>query len=60
VGDIRHCVADIGLAERLMNYRPEVDMSNGMEELVAWLATATAVDRVVEASAELQRRGLTL
>ena len=60
VGDIRHCVADVGLAERLMGYRPEVDMSNGMTELVEWLATTSAVDRVVEASAELQRRGLTL
>ncbi|WP_036142652.1 NAD-dependent epimerase/dehydratase family protein [Luteibacter sp. 9135] len=60
VGDIRHCVADISLAERLIGFRPEVDMDRGMEELVGWLATTSAVDRVVEASAELHRRGLTL
>jgi dTDP-L-rhamnose 4-epimerase len=60
VGDIRHCVADIGSAERLMGYRPQVPIDQGMEELVEWLSTATAVDRVVEASDELHRRGLTL
>jgi dTDP-L-rhamnose 4-epimerase len=60
VGDIRHCVADISLAERLIGYRPEVDIDRGLEELVGWLDTASAVDRVVEASAELHRRGLTL
>lgn len=60
VGDIRHCVADIGLAERLLGYRPQVSIDDGLTELVDWLGTATAVDRVVEASAELHRRGLTL
>jgi dTDP-L-rhamnose 4-epimerase len=60
VGDIRHCVADIALAERLIGYRPSVGIDEGMEELVGWLATTTAVDRVVEASEELHRRGLTL
>ncbi|MGE7136625.1 NAD-dependent epimerase/dehydratase family protein [Luteibacter sp. NPDC031894] len=60
VGDIRHCVADIGLAERLIGYRPQVGIEDGLAELVEWLGTATAVDRVVEASAELHRRGLTL
>jgi dTDP-L-rhamnose 4-epimerase len=60
VGDIRHCVADITLARDLIGYEPQVRIDAGLEELVAWLAGATAVDRVVEASAELHRRGLTL
>jgi len=60
VGDIRHCVADIAFAERAIGYRPAIGIDEGLAELVEWLATASAVDRVVEASAELHRRGLTL
>lgn len=60
VGDIRHCMADIGLARRELDYEPRVSLAEGLDELVAWMPGALAVDRVVEASAELQRRGLTL
>ena len=37
---------------------PEVAFEEGLEELVAWLADATAIDRVDEATEELARRGL--
>ncbi|MDF3983237.1 NAD-dependent epimerase/dehydratase family protein [Luteibacter sp. PPL201] len=60
VGDIRHCVADISLARRDLGYEPNVGLQQGLEELVAWLPGAIAVDRVAEASDELHRRGLTL
>ena len=59
-GDIRHCFADISLAEELLGYRPRVSLADGMAELVAWLEEQTAVDRVDSAVEELARRGLQL
>ena len=60
VGDIRHCFADIAKAERVLGYRPQVTLDDGMGELAAWLAGQAAVDRVAQASAELSARGLTV
>ncbi len=60
VGDIRHCFADIGQAQRLLGYRPRVRLDDGLAELVDWLATQTASDQFEAASAELARRGLRL
>jgi dTDP-L-rhamnose 4-epimerase len=60
VGDIRHCFADISTAERLLGYRPQVSFEEGLSELTGWLATQRADDRVIEASNELERRGLTV
>jgi dTDP-L-rhamnose 4-epimerase len=58
-GDIRYCVADIGKARRLLGYEPRVAFEAGMQELVGWLATQTAQDRVPIAAAELASHGLT-
>ncbi|HET7371541.1 MAG TPA: NAD-dependent epimerase/dehydratase family protein [Gammaproteobacteria bacterium] len=60
VGDIRHCFADISRARQALGYEPEVTLDDGLADMAAWLATAQAVDRVAEASAELVSRGLTL
>ncbi|HZY17911.1 MAG TPA: SDR family NAD(P)-dependent oxidoreductase [Ramlibacter sp.] len=60
VGDIRHCFADIGKAQRVLGYQPQVTLDDGMAELAAWLAGQAAVDRVAQASAELSARGLTV
>ncbi|HET7587124.1 MAG TPA: NAD-dependent epimerase/dehydratase family protein [Gammaproteobacteria bacterium] len=60
VGDIRHCFADISRAREALGYEPEVTLDDGLADMAAWLATAQAVDRVAEASAELVSRGLTL
>jgi dTDP-L-rhamnose 4-epimerase len=58
VGDIRHCLADIGLARRVLGFQPRIDLASGLTELASWLATQTAVDRVDEMRAELTNRGL--
>jgi dTDP-L-rhamnose 4-epimerase len=58
-GDIRYCYADIGKARRLLGYGPRVTFEAGMRELVGWLATQKAEDRVAVATAELAARGLT-
>ena len=60
VGDIRHCFADIGLAGELLGYAPQVELADGLTELVDWLAGQRAFDRVEAAGQELARRGLSL
>jgi dTDP-L-rhamnose 4-epimerase len=59
-GDIRHCFADIDKARRLLSYEPSVDFADGLRDLTSWLSEQRPVDRVVEARAELDLRGLTL
>jgi dTDP-L-rhamnose 4-epimerase len=58
VGDIRHCLADIGLARRVLGYQPKIALAAGLTELAEWLATQTAVDRVDDMRAQLAQRGL--
>jgi dTDP-L-rhamnose 4-epimerase len=58
-GDIRHCFADISLARRLLGYRPQHRLVGAMGELVEWLRSQPAVDRVEEAQRSLVSFGLT-
>ncbi len=60
VGDIRHCFADISLARDLLGYEPAVEFEDGLAELSQWLEGQIAVDRVQQAAAELNARGLTV
>jgi dTDP-L-rhamnose 4-epimerase len=60
VGDIRHCYADISLAQQVLGFYPQVDFNSGLLELAGWLEGQIACDRVNEASAELAARGLTV
>jgi dTDP-L-rhamnose 4-epimerase len=60
IGDIRHCFADISKAQRLLGYTPQVKFEDGLVELAEWLARTPASDNFMRASAELDRRGLTL
>jgi dTDP-L-rhamnose 4-epimerase len=60
VGDIRHCFADISRARELLGYQPQITLEEGLMELAGWLSTQSAVDRVAEAHAELDARGLTV
>ena len=60
VGDIRHCFADISLADEVLGFRPQVAMEDGMSELAEWLEGQVATDRVDDAAAELAARCLTV
>jgi dTDP-L-rhamnose 4-epimerase len=60
MGDVRHCYADISLAKDLLGYEPKITFENGLSELVHWLEGQMAKDRVAEARAELETRGLTI
>lgn len=57
-GDIRHCYADISRIRRELGYEPEVSLDAGIEDLLAWISTQSAEDRVEQARAELEKRGL--
>lgn len=60
VGDVRHCFADITLARKVLGYEPGVSFHQGLTELAEWLRGQVATDRVAEARAELEARGLTV
>ena len=60
MGDIRHCFADLGLARKVLHFEPRVMLEDGLVELADWLEQQVAVDRVAEAGAELEIRGLTV
>ncbi|HTF34080.1 MAG TPA: NAD-dependent epimerase/dehydratase family protein [Myxococcota bacterium] len=57
-GDIRHCFADITKIRTALGYQPRVSLGEGLRQLLAWLRTQKAEDRVEEAHRELERRGL--
>jgi dTDP-L-rhamnose 4-epimerase len=58
VGDIRHCFCDGSKAEQKLGFRAEKDFDQGIAELSEWVAQQTADDRVDQARAELEARGL--
>lgn len=60
VGDIRHCFADVTLARQVLGYEPRVDLEEGLVDLSTWLEGQVAADRVGQARAELDARGLTV
>jgi dTDP-L-rhamnose 4-epimerase len=60
MGDVRHCFADIRAAKARLGYEPRVSFDDGMTDLLRWLDGQVAKDRVADARAELESRGLTL
>jgi len=57
-GDIRHCFADISSAAQVLGYQPQVKFADGLRELVGWLGSQRAEDRVADALETLEVRGL--
>jgi dTDP-L-rhamnose 4-epimerase len=57
-GDIRHCFADISHAQAVLGYQPTRRLEDSLGELVEWVKTQRALDRVNEAREELEARGL--
>lgn len=57
-GDIRHCVADISKANRLLGYTPKVALQDGLRELLAWVRQQSAPDLVPQMQKELAARNL--
>lgn len=57
-GDIRHCFADVSLAETTLGFRATRDFGEGLAELAGWVARQEADDRALDARRELESRGL--
>jgi dTDP-L-rhamnose 4-epimerase len=58
IGDIRHCFCDGSKATAKLGFRAEKDFQQGLAELADWVASQTADDRVDQARAELEAKGL--
>ncbi|MEN6335726.1 MAG: nucleoside-diphosphate-sugar epimerase, partial [Phycisphaerales bacterium] len=54
------CFADISKCRTLLGYEPQTHLEEGLAELADWLDGQIAIDRVDQATRELERRGLTL
>jgi dTDP-L-rhamnose 4-epimerase len=57
-GDIRHCFADIEKSRTLLDFCPQVEFMQGLEELAEYLSGQGADDQVERATEELVSRGL--
>ncbi len=57
-GDVRHCIADINLANQELGFVPRRSLADSLPELVEWVRRQRAVHRVDEARRELEARGL--
>ncbi|MFL6752927.1 MAG: NAD-dependent epimerase/dehydratase family protein [Sphingomicrobium sp.] len=58
VGDIRHCFCDGTKAAEKLGFRAAKDFEEGLAELAEWVASQSASDRVDQARAELEAKGL--
>ena len=58
INDIRHCYADISLAEKILGWRPKVNFDQGMRELIDWSLTQPSTDDFIKAEQQLRQRGL--
>ncbi|GAC1316529.1 MAG: SDR family NAD(P)-dependent oxidoreductase [Thermoleophilaceae bacterium] len=58
VGDIRHCFADTARAERVLAFRPAVDLDVGIAALAEWVARQTVDESGDRAVAALRGLGL--
>ncbi len=58
-GDIRHCYADISLAQEVLGYKPKIKFEDGIIDLVNWVKLQHAEDKVNSAIDILDKKGLT-
>jgi dTDP-L-rhamnose 4-epimerase len=58
IGDIRHCFCDGSKAAERLGFEAQKDFDEGLAELAEWVAEQEATDRVDEARAELEAKGL--
>lgn len=56
--DIRHCFADITKAKKLLGWEPEINLEEGLKELIEWSNTQTAKDKFSQAQEELKQKDL--
>ncbi|MDD5613815.1 MAG: SDR family NAD(P)-dependent oxidoreductase [Candidatus Omnitrophica bacterium] len=57
-GDIRHCYADTAKAKAVLNWQPEVELTEGLKELVCWANNEPSFDMFNKALDELADKNL--
>jgi len=58
-GDVRHCYADISMAQHVLGYQPKYRFADGIVEVVDWMRSQNAVDKASEMVRDLAAYGLT-
>lgn len=58
--DIRHCLADIAQAKKLLQWRPKISFSDGIQGLISWAEKEQATDQTEIATKQLEDKGLTV
>jgi dTDP-L-rhamnose 4-epimerase len=58
VGDIRHCIADIGRISRELGFAPQADWEASLNEIITWSSTVSVAHQALQADRELQSYGL--
>ena len=59
VGDIRHCYADLTMAEKVLGFQPKVNVDEGIARFCGWVMTQPVMeDKSAQAMAELAKLGL--
>ncbi|MBL7196679.1 MAG: NAD-dependent epimerase/dehydratase family protein [Candidatus Omnitrophica bacterium] len=57
-GDTRHCFADITKIKKKLGFSPGVKLERGLKDLLDWLKTQKARDKISKMNLELKKRGL--
>ena len=57
-GDIRHCYADVSRIQERLGFTPQVQLEDGVKDLIGWVQEQEAVDMVDRATRELEEKGL--
>jgi len=57
-GDIRHCFADTSKIQKLLDFKTEIMLTNGIYQLIEWMKTQQSIDKVDKATSELSGKGL--
>lgn len=57
-GDVRHCLADLTKADRLLGYRPAIPFDEGVRALVSWAMAHPSADVFEIGAGELERHGI--
>jgi len=58
-GDVRHCYADIKKIKKLLGFKPETCLEEGLKKLIKWAKKTKAIDKFEIAEKELKQKGLT-
>ncbi len=57
-GDVRHCFADISKIQSLLGWKPQYDFRTGVQDVMDWVKSQTADDRLQEMKRHLEKHGL--